>query len=64
MHILFSMIYLLQEWQLNSRTYSKQEKNVINLVYTNNHGVHMYAKIQCVKLYIYLRINTLLVVLI
>jgi hypothetical protein len=52
MHILFSIIYLLHERQLNSRTYSKQEKNVINLVYTNYHGVHMYAKIQCVKLYI------------
>jgi hypothetical protein len=64
MHILVSIIYLLHERQLNSRTYSKQEKNVINLVYTNYHGVHMYAKIQCVKLYIFLWINTLLVVLI
>jgi hypothetical protein len=34
---------------------------VINFVYTNYHGVHMYAKIQCVKLYIFLQINTLLV---
>jgi hypothetical protein len=45
MHILFSIIYLLQEQQLNSSTYSEQEKNVINFVYTNYHGVHMYAKI-------------------
>jgi hypothetical protein len=54
MHILFSIVYLLQERQLNCRTHSKQEKNVIYLVYTNYHGVHMYAKIQCVKLYIFL----------
>jgi hypothetical protein len=54
MHILFSTIYLLQEPQLNFRTYSEQEKNVINFVYTNYHGVHMYAKIQGVKLYIFL----------
>jgi hypothetical protein len=54
MHILFSIIYLLQERQLNSRTYSKRGENVITLVYTNYHGVHMYAKIQCVKLYIFL----------
>jgi hypothetical protein len=54
MHILFSTIYLLQQQQLNSRTYSKQKKNVINFAYTNYHGVHMYANIQCVKLYIFL----------
>jgi hypothetical protein len=59
MHILFSTIYLLQEPQLNSRTYSEQDKNVINFVYTNYHGVHMYEKIKCVKLYIFLWINTL-----
>jgi hypothetical protein len=59
MHILFSTIYLLQEPQLNSRTYSEQEKNGINFVYTNYHGVHMYEKIHCVKLYIFLWINTL-----
>jgi hypothetical protein len=53
MHILFTTIYLLQEHELNPRIYSKQEKNVINFVYTNYHGVHMYAKIQCVKLYIF-----------
>jgi hypothetical protein len=59
MHVLFSTIYLLHEAQLNFRTYFGREKNVINFVYINYHGVHKYAKIQCVKLYIFLWINTL-----
>jgi hypothetical protein len=51
---LFSTNSLLEKRRLNPRNYSEQEKNVINFVYTNYHGVHMYAKIQCVKLYIFL----------
>jgi hypothetical protein len=45
-HILFSIIYLLQEHKLNHRNYSEQEINMRNFVQANEYDVHMYAKFQ------------------
>jgi hypothetical protein len=45
-HILFSIIHLLQEHELNHRNYYQQELNMGNFAQANEHGVHMYAKFQ------------------
>jgi hypothetical protein len=43
-HIIFTIIYLLQEHKLNPKNYSKQELNMGNFVQATEHDVHMYAK--------------------
>jgi hypothetical protein len=54
MHISFSTIYLLQEQRLNPRNYSEQEIIMSIFLQDNYHDVHMYAKLQCINMYIYL----------
>jgi hypothetical protein len=54
MHILFTTIYLLQEHKLNHRNYSKQEINMSDFVQFTEHDMHMYAKIQCENVHIFL----------
>jgi hypothetical protein len=36
MHILFTIIYLLQKWKLNPRNYYEQEINMSNFVQVND----------------------------
>jgi hypothetical protein len=45
MQISFSAIYLLQEWELNPRNYSKMEFIMEFFVWATNHDMNMYAKI-------------------
>jgi hypothetical protein len=45
-HILFTIIYLLQEQELNPRIYSKQELIMSNFVQTTDHNINMHAKIR------------------
>jgi hypothetical protein len=49
-HIIFSTIYLLREQKINHNKYFEQERNMSNFTYANDHDVHMYAKIQGLKL--------------
>jgi hypothetical protein len=51
-HILFTMIYLLQEQNLNPRNYSEQEIILIIFVYATDHDVHMHANMQCINMHI------------
>jgi hypothetical protein len=44
MHILFTTIYLLQEYKLNHGNYFKYKINMRNFVQSTEHDVHMYAK--------------------
>jgi hypothetical protein len=53
-HILFTTIYLLLEEILNHRNYFEYEINMINLLYTTNHNVHMHANMQCINMHIFL----------
>jgi hypothetical protein len=46
MHILFTIIYLLQEHELNPKIYSKQELIMITFVQATDHEINMHAKIQ------------------
>jgi hypothetical protein len=50
-HILFTTIYLLPEQKLNYNKYSKHEINMGNFVQSTEYDVHMYAKIQGLKLH-------------
>jgi hypothetical protein len=44
MHILFTIIYLLQEQELNSRIYSKQELIMKNFVQATYNSMNLHAK--------------------
>jgi hypothetical protein len=63
MHILFTIIYLLQEHELNPRIYSKQELIMGNFVQVNEYDVHMYTKFQEVYKYRYFYTNLTLLCL-
>jgi hypothetical protein len=54
MHILFTIIYLLQEHELNSRIYSKQELIMSIFVQATDHEINMHAKIQYLILHRFL----------
>jgi hypothetical protein len=54
MHISFSIIYLLQEQQLNPRNYSKKELIMSIFIYATKHDINMHAKIQSISKYSYL----------
>jgi hypothetical protein len=54
MHILFTIIYLLQEHKLNHRKYSKHEINISNFVQATEHDVHKYAKFGVLTCYEFL----------
>jgi hypothetical protein len=43
-HILFSIIYLLQEHKLNHINYFEQELIMGNFLHANDNDLHMYAK--------------------
>jgi hypothetical protein len=43
-HIIFTIIYLLQEQKLNPRNYSNQELNMGNFIQPIEYDVHIYAK--------------------
>jgi hypothetical protein len=45
-HILFTMIYLIQEQNLNPRNYPKQKINMVNFIQANEDDMNMSAKIQ------------------
>jgi hypothetical protein len=51
MHLLFTTIYLLQEHKLNINKYYEKEINMGKNLQSIEHDVHMYAKIQGLKLY-------------
>jgi hypothetical protein len=53
-HILFSIIYLLQEQKLNPRNYSKQEIIMNIFVEDTIYKVYMYAKFRCLGAYRFL----------
>jgi hypothetical protein len=42
-HNLFTIIYLLQEQELNHKNYSEQKLNMSNFVQANEYDVHMYT---------------------
>jgi hypothetical protein len=44
MHILFTTIYLFQEYKLNHENYSKKEINMSNFLQTTEYYVHIYEK--------------------
>jgi hypothetical protein len=48
-HILFTIIYLSQEQNLNHNKYYEQKINMINFVQDTYHDVHMYAKFDFFK---------------
>jgi hypothetical protein len=54
MHILFTIIYLLQEQELNHRIYSKQELIMSIFVHSTDHEINMHAKIQYLILHRFL----------
>jgi hypothetical protein len=58
-HILFSIIYLLQERKLNHRNYSEQEINMSKFVQANEYDVDMYAKFldACKYRYFYMNLT-------
>jgi hypothetical protein len=53
-HILFTMIYLLQENKLNPRNYSKQEIIMSNFVQDKEYDVIMYENFQCENMHQFL----------
>jgi hypothetical protein len=54
MHILFSIVCLLQEQQLNHRNYSEQEIIMRSFVQATGHDINMHAKIQYLILHRFL----------
>jgi hypothetical protein len=54
MHILFTIIYLLQEQELNLRIYSKRELIMSIFVQAIDHEIHMHAKIKYLILHRFL----------
>jgi hypothetical protein len=53
-HIIFTIIYLLQEQKLNPNKYSKEEINMGNFVQDTENYVHMYAKFGYFTFYVFL----------
>jgi hypothetical protein len=53
-HILFIIIYLLQEQKLNYRNYSKQEIIMGNFVQVTEYDANMYARIEYFDIYRFL----------
>jgi hypothetical protein len=53
-HILFIIIYLLQEQKLNIRNYSEQEINMRNFIQATKHDIHIYAKFGYLDVYRFL----------
>jgi hypothetical protein len=53
-HILFIIIYLLQEYELNPNKYFEQEINMNIFSQVTEYEVYMYANIQCINMYRYL----------
>jgi hypothetical protein len=53
-HIIFTIIYLLQEQELNPNKYSEQEINMNIFSQPTEHEVYMYAKTQCINMDRYL----------
>jgi hypothetical protein len=54
MHILFTIIYLLQEHELNPRIYSKKELIMRICLQSTDHTINMHAKIQYLILHTFL----------
>ncbi len=54
MHILFTLIYLLQEQKLNHKNYSEQELNMGNFLHGNDNDLHMYAKFGGLSFHVFL----------
>jgi hypothetical protein len=50
-HIIFNMIYLLQEQKLNPRNYSKKEIIMSNFVQAKDYDLIMYENIQCMNMH-------------
>jgi hypothetical protein len=50
-HILFTTIYLLQEYELNHNNYSEQKINMSNFVKAKERDMNMHAKIQCINMH-------------
>jgi hypothetical protein len=50
-HIIFNMIYLLQEQKLNPRNYSKKEIIMSNFVQAKDYDLIMYENFQCMNMH-------------
>jgi hypothetical protein len=50
-HIIFNMIYLLQEQKLNPRKYSKKEIIMSNFVHAKDYDLIMYENFQCMNMH-------------
>jgi hypothetical protein len=57
-HIIFTMIYLLQEQKLNPRNYSEQEIIMSNFVQAKDYDMIMYKNFQCMNMHLFLQRNT------
>jgi hypothetical protein len=53
-HILFTIVYLLQEQKLNPRNYSKPKRVIRFFLQSTEYDVHMYAKFECLDFYEFL----------
>jgi hypothetical protein len=53
-HILFTIMYLMQEHKLNSNKYFGWEINMSNFVQATKHDVHMHAKVQGLIIHLFL----------
>ncbi len=53
-HILFTIIYLMQEQKLNPNKYSEKEIIMSNFVQATENDVQMHAKVQGLILHIFL----------
>jgi hypothetical protein len=51
---IFTMIYLLYGQKLNPINYPEQKIIMRNFLYATDHDVHMYAKIKCMNMHIFL----------
>ncbi len=58
-HMVFTMIYLLQEQKLKPRNYFNQELITELFVRDTEYDMNMHAKIQSIGRYRYLQLNTL-----
>jgi hypothetical protein len=56
-HIIFTMIYLLQEQKLNPRNYSEQEIIMSNFVQAKDYDMIMYKNFQCMNMHLFLQRN-------
>jgi hypothetical protein len=57
--ILFTILYLLQEYRLNHKNYYKQELNMKIFVQATECYVHMYAKFGGLNFYVILQLISL-----